>query len=61
MPEVTRRATVVSYLCDHCGKGDMVATGEVRTPIDRKMLVHRCEKCGQGVNLDKKYPFIKPE
>lgn len=55
MPEELQRTTILVYRCDVCKKGQVLPTGEM---YDGRLFVHKCEKCGQGLNLEKRYPVV---
>ncbi len=44
-----------NYLCDSCGKGMMVDTGE----MDGVDHIHKCMICSKKVSLAKSYPHVE--
>ena len=62
MAEEKLRVTMIAYRCDVCGKGEMLPTGAMHEILGKKLFVHKCVKCGQGMNFDRTYPSLaKPE
>jgi hypothetical protein len=47
----------VDYICDVCGKGYMRYSGVMLT-VNPPLYPHKCDKCGQGMNLSEVYPHI---
>lgn len=46
------------YICDECGEGEMLPTGEINLTNPPK-VEHKCNNCGQiQVFVDKKYPEV---
>lgn len=60
MPEETNntKAVEVDYVCDVCKKGRMRPTGIILERLP-PLYVHKCNKCGQGMNLYCTYPTIR--
>jgi hypothetical protein len=48
---------LMSYLCDYCGEGGMVATG-VDHPSWPAKYEHVCDNCGKLALLPEQYPRI---
>lgn len=54
----------IAYICEFCGEGDMVYTGEHKAPYPDApktvpfMFQHQCSKCGKMMLLPKVYPYI---
>lgn len=49
----------IKYICNFCKEGEMEPTGENDWSLDIPKFKHRCNKCGEELFLDKKYPQIK--
>jgi hypothetical protein len=62
MPEEKKplKSFSIDYICDVCGKGHMRPTGVVYERMP-PLFVHECDKCGQGMNLDHHYPYVRHE
>lgn len=47
MPEREKRVEtfLVEYVCDECGRGEMVGTGLTKT-VDPPLFEHKCNNCG---------------
>lgn len=56
MAELSRKVVPYeyNYLCDSCGKGMMIATGE-KTATS---FTHACAICGSKAELKKSYPTV---
>lgn len=57
MSEINRKVVPYqyNYLCDHCGKGMMISTGEKSAAG----FAHNCVICGHAANLKKAYPRVE--
>jgi len=62
MPEkkVEVKTFAVSYICDKCGEGQMVFTGEMK-PSKPPTFVYKCDKCGEKKNSKQSYPRVEYE
>jgi ribosomal protein S27AE len=62
MPETTNPVSslLISYVCDECGQGGMVATGVTQEPWPAK-YEHICDNCGAVAILAESYPRIDYE
>lgn len=49
----------VKYICDSCGKGEMLPTGKNDWTVDPPLLEHSCSQCGQKKKFIEKYPLIR--
>ena len=54
MGEVAKEAKryIIKYICDKCGKGEMISTSPPQWN-------HRCNECGHEQILDGDYPRIE--
>jgi len=54
---------ITHYICDHCGKGNMLPTGvKVISHIAEPRNQHQCQACGSVVGfVGKLYPIITYE
>lgn len=51
----------VDYVCDMCGKGRMVASGQVAIMCFSPKYPHVCDNCGAASLFTVKYPEIRRE
>lgn len=49
----------IRYVCDYCGKGEMVPTGKNDWSVNPPKLEHMCKKCEFKMILNEKYPLIR--
>ena len=58
MPEIEQEVKTFRkhYICDACGKGDMVCQHGITT-IDTSWL-HKCDECGAEEWFDTRYPMV---
>jgi hypothetical protein len=48
----------VQYECDECEDGYMISTGKYH-PTKPPKIEHKCEKCGDIIYLEDKYPKVE--
>ncbi|UOK49472.1 hypothetical protein KU891_29105 (plasmid) [Bacillus tropicus] len=51
----------VKYICDSCGEGEMLHTGEIKWRSSPPELAHECNQCGHKEYFHDKYPLIRWE
>jgi DNA-directed RNA polymerase subunit RPC12/RpoP len=49
----------VKYICDKCGKGEMLPTGRNDWSANPPLLEHECNYCGTKMKFHEKYPLIR--
>ncbi len=53
------KTIIVEMVCDKCGEGKMLPSGNVMLSSNPMLYPHRCNKCGYEENYKVQYPFHK--
>lgn len=48
----------VKYICDSCGEGEMIYTGDIIFS-DPPKFKHTCSNCDINQNYSEKYPLVR--
>ena len=55
--EVVPVATAFRYVCDECGKGEMIYCGGLLLTFPPQ-YPHQCNQCGSSASFERVYPFL---